>query len=295
MARILAVGVATLDIINEVEVYPAEDSEVRALAQTMRRGGNATNTLVVLSQLGHRCDWAGTWVDEPDAPLIRAEFDRYHIGTSHSRKLKQGKLPTSYITLSRASASRSIVHYRDLPEYDCEHFARIPLAEFDWIHFEGRNVSETERMLQHVRQQRPELPVSLEVEKPRDGIEHLFAYPDVLLFSAAFAQSREIPPRDLLCMIHEQTPGITLVCTLGRDGAMGMDCNGELQRSDAHPPKYLVDTIGAGDCFNAAIIHALLEDASLGRALRFACRLAGTKCGQRGFDGLGVQLPESNT
>ena len=66
MARILGVGIATLDIINTVDGYPAEDSEVRAIHQRICRGGNATNTLVVLSQLGHRCAWAGVLADEPD-------------------------------------------------------------------------------------------------------------------------------------------------------------------------------------------------------------------------------------
>ena len=36
MARILGVGIATLDIISTVQRYPAEDGEVRAIAQ--RRG-----------------------------------------------------------------------------------------------------------------------------------------------------------------------------------------------------------------------------------------------------------------
>jgi ketohexokinase len=49
------VGIATLDIINVVDTYPAENSEVRALSQQKVRGGNATNSLVVLSQLGYQC------------------------------------------------------------------------------------------------------------------------------------------------------------------------------------------------------------------------------------------------
>ncbi|VAX01070.1 hypothetical protein MNBD_GAMMA19-1040, partial [hydrothermal vent metagenome] len=55
MARVLVVGIATLDIINTVDDYPEEDTEVRASTQVMRRGGNACNTAVVLQQLGHQC------------------------------------------------------------------------------------------------------------------------------------------------------------------------------------------------------------------------------------------------
>jgi ketohexokinase len=43
MAKILAVGIATLDIINTVERYPLLDGETRALSQHKTRGGNATN------------------------------------------------------------------------------------------------------------------------------------------------------------------------------------------------------------------------------------------------------------
>ena len=43
MAHILAIGIATLDIVNTLDGYPAEDDVVRALRQRVSRGGNATN------------------------------------------------------------------------------------------------------------------------------------------------------------------------------------------------------------------------------------------------------------
>ena len=55
-------------------------------------------------------------------------------------------------------------------------FARIPLQTFEWVHFEGRNVPETLLMMQHVQRRAPDLPVSLEVEKSREGIEQLFPF-----------------------------------------------------------------------------------------------------------------------
>jgi ketohexokinase len=48
----------------------------------------------------------------------------------------------------------------------------------------------------------------------------------------------------------------------------------------------LVDTLGAGDVFNAGLIHALLEGEDPRRALALAVELAGRKCGRQGLDGL---------
>jgi ketohexokinase len=288
MANVLAVGVATLDIVNEVEAYPAEDSEVRALAQSVRRGGNASNTAVVLSQLGHSCEWAGVLVDGPDARPILGDFEKYQIGTRHCRFLPHGKVPTSYITLSRTSASRTIVHYRDLPEFEFQCFGRIPLRAFEWVHFEGRNVSETLLMMRQAGKDNPQLRVSLELEKPRDNMEKLFPHADLILFSPAVAEYCGYAPERFLQEVRRSAPDAHLVCTLGEQGAVALSSCGEFIRSEAYPPARLVDTIGAGDTFTGAMIDALLRDASLAQALPFACQLAGIKCGQAGFQGLKI-------
>jgi ketohexokinase len=288
MAHVLAVGIATLDIINEVESYPPEDGEVRALAQDIRRGGNASNTLVVLSQLGHSCEWAGVSVKEADAETIFSEFKRYGIATQYCKQLDQGKAPTSCVIVSRANASRTIVHYRDLPEYDFEAFCGIPLQDFDWLHFEGRNVPETLSMMQRVREQLPALPVSLEVEKPRQNIETLFPHADLILFSAAVARHHGFTAQQLLTETQKLAANADIVCTLGEKGAVALSRHGEAISSDAFPPQRLVDTLAAGDTFNAAMIDAFLRGAPLADALRFACQLAGNKCAQAGLHGLDV-------
>jgi len=292
MAKILAVGIATLDIVNEVDTYPDEDAEVRALAHSVRRGGNATNTLVVLSQLGHSCAWAGVLVDEADATVILDELGRYGIHSDYCRRLRQGKLPTSYITVSRANGSRSIVHYRDLPEYDADAFARIPLEEFDWLHFEGRNLAQSLHMMRHAKQCTPTLPVSLEVEKAHDGIDRLFPFADLLLFSSGFARQRGLEPAELVYRARRLAPQAAVVCSLGDRGAVGINGDGVLVAADAcHPPR-VVDTLGAGDTFNAGMIDALQQGAGLQAAMQFACALAGAKCGQSGLHDL--DIPSGN-
>jgi ketohexokinase len=288
MARILGVGIATLDVVNVVDGYPREDDEVRAVSREIRRGGNATNTLVVLSQLGHRCAWAGTLAGDDGARHVREDLAGYGIDISTSRLVDDGATPTSYIVVNDRTGSRTIVHYRDLPEYGFEDFERIDLQAFDWLHFEGRNVDDTRLMLAHAHAQAPSIPRSVEIEKPRPGIEALFNDSDVLLFSRVFARATgHDDPRRFLEDMRGRTSAPILVCTWGDGGAYGIDAEGHPCHSPAFPPPRLVDTIGAGDTFNAGVIDALLRGETPAGALTAACRLAGRKCGQEGFAGLG--------
>ncbi|GAB6042233.1 PfkB family carbohydrate kinase [Endothiovibrio diazotrophicus] len=284
MARILTVGIATLDIVNTVDGYPNEDAEVRALAQEVRRGGNATNTAAVLSRLGHATAWAGVLAIEPDTGRVLKDLERFAIDTAPCLRVEGGKLPTSYITLNRHNGSRTIVHYRDLPEYGFEQFQTLDLAGFDWIHFEGRNVEETGRMLARAREARPELPLSLEMEKTREGIEELLGLPSLLLFSRHYSIARGFDqPEELLEWTAGKAPQAELVCAWGEAGAWGRDTAGHTHHVRAHPPKKLVETLGAGDTFNAGMIDAKLRNLPLPEALEAANRLAGRKCGLHGF------------
>ncbi|MES9873319.1 MAG: PfkB family carbohydrate kinase [Candidatus Sedimenticola sp. 6PFRAG7] len=284
--RILAVGIATLDIINTVDAYPGEDQEVRASQQRLSRGGNATNTLVVLSQLGQKCDWAGVLADDPDSSYLVADLNRYNIDLGCCEAYPGGKTPTSYVSLSAATGSRTIVHYRDLPEYSAAAFEKVALEDYDWVHFEGRNVPDLALMLQRAKANG--VACSLEIEKPRAGIEELFGLPDVLLFSRAYAVEKGYDqPADFLRSVQPLiSRGGKVFLAWGEEGGAALDADGRFCSSPAFAPGQVVDTLGAGDVFNAGVIHALLCGSPVEQALEAACRLAGKKCGQEGLDGL---------
>jgi ketohexokinase len=283
MAKILAVGIATLDIINTVANYPCENDEVRVLAQQRLRGGNATNTLTVLSQLGHQCSWAGNIVDESDKAIIDEDLATHHINTDACHIISAGKNPTSYITLNQKTGSRTIVHHRDCPEYSFEHFQQIDLNDFEWIHFEGRNIEQTLLMLQWLKQHHPQIPCSLEIEKPRTDISSLFPFADLLMFSQQYAEAQgfDSASQFLDSLNLEQL----LSCTWGEQGAVAK-LQDSTYTSPAFPPEQVIDTLGAGDTFNAALIDALSRQLQISEALIYACKLAGKKCGQSGLNNL---------
>ncbi len=228
--------------------------------------------------------------DDLDKQVILDDLARYQIDSRACRCYRQGKNPTSYVILSQATGSRTIVHYRDIPEYQANDFLSINLAEFDWIHFEGRNVHETLKMLQSIKRSNPHRPISLEMEKPREDLESLLPWPDVLLFSKVYAESHgHRDPTGLFAAVRPSNPQAILVCAWGDKGAWLLQPEGSMIHAPAYHPEQIIDTLGAGDVFNAAIIDGLLQGRAAAVALDDAVHLAGIKCGRRGLDGLAGQ------
>lgn len=284
----LGVGVATLDIVLEVAAFPQEDQEVRALARSRRRGGNAANSLGLLAQLGHAATWMGVIGDDPDAQFVVEALTQDGVAHDRAVRVPGAGVPTSYVCLSQARGSRTILHYRDLPELTAAEFARVPLAGFDWVHFEGRNPQETAAMLLRARQERPQATLSLELEKPRPGLEALLGEVDVLLIGRGFAEAQGgVDPEAFLRGLLPRSGSKRAFLAWGAEGGYALGPEGVICRCPSFPPARVVDTLGAGDVFNAGVIHALLSGCDEPAALEFACCLAGYKCGQRGFEGLG--------
>jgi len=281
------VGIATVDIVNITDGYPVEDTEVRAISQHTRRGGNAANTLAVLSQLGHQCSWMGAISNDHNHNIVQQDFIRHSINTQHCQLFSGKSTPISYITLNKNNGSRTIVHYRNLPELESAPFTLMNLSDYQWLHFEARNIPETRKMLEFSRANFPNTPISIEIEKNRNEIESLFADTinkhTVYFFSSHFARQNNIDsPQALLNQYQQHLPDNLLICTWGRHGAYAMQ-NGQLYYTKAYQPAQIVDTIGAGDTFNAGFIHTYLANQDTQHALNIASQIAGKKCGMLGL------------
>ncbi|XP_075391796.1 ketohexokinase isoform X1 [Tenrec ecaudatus] len=293
--QILCVGLVVLDIINVVDKYPEEDSDSRCLSQRWQRGGNASNSCTVLSLLGAPCAFMGSLAPGHVANFVLEDLRRYSVDLRYTVSQTTGSIPISTVIINEASGSRTILHaYRNLPDVSAEDFEKVDLTRFKWIHIEGRNASEQVKMLQridhHNAGQPPEqkVRVSVEVEKPREEIFQLFGYGDVVFVSKDVAKHLGFQSAaDALRGLYSRTrKGATLICAWAEEGADALGPDGRLVHSDAFSPPRVVDTLGAGDTFNASVIFSLSQGKSVQEALRFGCQVAGKKCGLQGFDGI---------
>lgn len=77
-----------------------------------------------------------------------------------------------------------------------------------------------------------------------------------------------------------------VICAWGEDGAAAYTGSHDIVTSSVFSPERVIDTLGAGDTFNAATVLALNSGKSLKEAITYGCRVAGAKCGMRGYNGL---------
>lgn len=293
--QILCVGLVVLDIINVVDKYPEEDTDRRCLSQRWQRGGNASNSCTVLSLLGARCAFMGSLAPGHVADFVLDDLRRYSVDLQYAVLQTEGSIPTSTVIVNEASGSRTILHaYRNLPDVSAKDFEKVDLTRFKWIHIEGRNASEQVKMLQRIEEHNATQPlpqkvrVSVEIEKPREELFQLFGYGEVVFVSKDVAKHLGFRSAGeaLKGLYSRVKKGATLICAWAEEGADALGPDGQLLHSDAFPPPRVVDTLGAGDTFNAAVIFSLSKGNSMQEALRFGCQVAGKKCGLQGFDGI---------
>jgi len=201
--------------------------------------------------------------------------------------------PNSVVLASRSTGSRTIVHTNlGLPELNLQDLRKLQIADYSWIHLEGRNRENLLLMLEYLAKQQDSVKVSVEVEKVGRNFEDFIPLADVVFVSKDVAQWHGCA--DMESAISQFRPklrqGASLVVAWGEAGAAAWNLEEGLIISPAFPPPGgVLDTLGAGDTFNAAVIGCLAAKLGLASSVRTACQVAGMKVGMRGFKGLGQQ------
>ncbi|GBG29251.1 Ketohexokinase [Hondaea fermentalgiana] len=311
--NVLCVGIACVDIVDELACFPDEDSEQRSLGRIRRLGGNGANMLCTLSQFdGAKSSLmfaSAPRESDPNVAFVGDELCRFNV-TQVPVLIKEWKgtvqMPTSYILQSRLTGSRTIIHYRNIPELTCADMAgNVDLSTYTWVHFEGRSGPDLEGMLR--ASVHAGCTISLEIEKPRPPFDMLtlLRYCNVVMIGKDFVKAQGFAhAREFLVNLwsQRQTLGIKLhakiVLPWGEEGAFGIAFGENVTRDEAEAgpeiiyapaatlDKPILDSVGAGDVFNGSLVVGLLRGQPLHEAMRFACNIAGGKCTQQGLEHL---------
>jgi len=298
--RVLFVGNVCVDICVYAENYPEEDSKTRTNEVVKRRGGNAATSAIVASYLGTPNVFVvGNLGSQESTEVVRRDFDKAGVDYSYCIR-KEAPQNTSYIVLSRKTGSRTIVHHPSLPPIQARDFqdAGIPLKTIKWAHFEGRNYVQTALIMSDMHM-RYNTSISVEVEKiRRDGdIEYFIQKPYIKLIfvSKDYVKARNYDSAEAFYhafapLCDKRKDPITVVIPWGERGAYAYQVS-DLHIHEAQGIVFskaktvkVKETLGAGDTFNGAFLHAFIQGKELKESLDFANMVAGHKVAHDGFE-----------
>lgn len=272
---LLAVGRPSVDVMfSGLEGWPVLGRDVEATAMGMC-AGTSFNTPAAANRLGLRVGYVALIGNDPWSDVVRAEFEAESLPTDLLLTLDR---PSSIVSVAlNHESDRGFVTWIGGEDDDDERLARFALEIVSTVsagHLHAYAGEEPE--LTRVARERG-MTVSLdatsgpwwEAEAPLDdllgGCDLLFANE-----AEAIAMTGEPDVGRALTALARRCPAV--VIKRGADGAIGRTRDRTFE-APAEPAE-VVDTTGAGDCFNAGFLAGWLEGLAFEEAL-----VLGNVCG----------------
>ncbi len=275
--HLLCVGHIALDLIFSVSEFPDHPTKTPAHRYHRGVGGMSGNAAVALARLGAQVDFCGPVGQDEVADVFEQVLRAEGVGLAGMRRVPGASSSVSSIIVDR-HGERMIFNAKGSALDAPGPFDASVMDGIDFVLVDPRCPAWAEAALHEAR--RRGIPTMLDGEvSPRADLQRLVPLADWRVFSErgwlAYADGE---PEAMLQQLAAQDPSRRVVRTLGSQGLQWCDAQGRLQHLSAVQAGAVVDTLGAGDVFHAALGLALAEGQADEAALRFAAAAAALKC-----------------
>lgn len=311
--RVLACGLATLDVVQTVERLPAPDEKVVAHGLLVGAGGPATNAAVTCSVLGAHARLVTRVGDGAAARLVASDLAAR--GVEVLDLAAPGSSPAvSTVLVTAATGERAVVSVNATPTPAGSSAGALDaptlLAGVDAVLVDGHHLDLAVPLARAARHLG--IPVLLDGGSWKPGLETLLAHVDVAVLSADLraprpttapldgvpthgAPARHAPTHDELAAVAAVGP----LAVAQSHGGSPVEVLVAGERATVPVPAVaVVDTLGAGDVLHGALLAWWARHrgghrtgptaprlADVVAALRFATDVASRSCAAAGAHG----------
>jgi sugar/nucleoside kinase (ribokinase family) len=277
MKRFLVVGDANVDIvISGIDGFPVLGQEHSCEFFSMHLGGSSANCASCLAGLGSAVDFWGKVGGDALGDFVLRELQKRHIDVSFV--IQDPSIRTGACVALSYSSDRALISY--IASIGCLRMEDLPLerlGQFDHLHSGSIFIQHSlqdgfVRLFREAKEKG--LTTSLDsgwdpAERWQVDIQNLLPYVDYFIPNEA--EILQITGMQSVENAVEELSRITsnIVVKRGKEGALARAGN----RVWLAPGFKIeaVETTGAGDCFNAGLLYALIEKGQeLPEALQFA-------------------------
>ena len=275
--QVVGIGANVYDTLMVLPHYTEEDKKQQADAVSVAGGGPCATGIVAAAKLGAACAFLGTVSADVAGDFLLADFARYGVDTTLVGRAENCRAFTSYVMLSRASASRTIVFDRgNVPPLLLSDAQKDAIRAADVLLVDGNELSAAVEGARMARESGT--LVVYDAGGRYEGVENLLPLADYLIPSEEFALAESGKPNaaEAAVALYERYRPRAVIITQGKAGGTFYD-GSTLCTYPAMPAK-VVDSNGAGDVFHGAYAAALTRGMDAYRACLFSSAVSALKC-----------------
>jgi ribokinase len=280
-ASIAVVGNAAVDLTFAVERYPGPNEKCSATAFSRSAGGQGVNMAIVAACLGADSRLISKAGADEDGAFIISELARRGVRADGVVREAGGRTPLVSIVIDRAQGTRACVHDKTgMTPLRVDELALEMAKGVQIVLMDGRFPAVCLAVASLARSQGARIAVTL--ERMSDQNRNLGASADVLIMPAtlvlALHPGADIVTAGRLCRDDLCTP--CLVATRGAEGCVVFSPD-SVRILNGFPAE-VVDSVGAGDAFAAALSLGMAWGWPVDKAAEF-----GNYVGARACEGTG--------
>jgi len=233
--KVVGMGSAGMDYLAEVASFPKPDDKMRTENLELQGGGNCGNALTAAARLGMLPTIVSKIGADSVGDAILAEFEADGVNTDYMLRSECGKSPFTYIIVDRETNTRTCIHTPgeafSVDEMTSE-LIDVVLQDASAVYFDGR-LAEAALLLAKEAKMRG-IPVLVEAERLRPGLDELLGQADYIVTSAKFPRewTGKDSIDDAMVSIMDRLPDVSWIATtLGSKGALLLE---QLDDSECH-------------------------------------------------------------
>eukprot|EP00898_Chlorokybus_atmophyticus_P005216 jgi/Chlat1/5696/Chrsp38S05542 len=230
--KVVGIGGAGIDYVATVKKYPLPDDKIRSEDLKILGGGNVGNALTAAARLGLAPYIITKLADDAMGDDMLSDFEREGVNTSCAVVSKGGRSPFTYIIVDQDTKTRTCIHQPGTPPLKLSEMSEglmdRALEDAKLVYFDGR-LPECALKLAIEANARG-LPIVVEAERPREGLNDLLGFADYVITSKTFPEAwtnASALGDALLAMAGKLPHAKFIVSTLGDQGAVMLERAGD--------------------------------------------------------------------
>ncbi|KAI3409535.1 PfkB domain-containing protein [Psidium guajava] len=228
---VVGFGGICLDYLAVVSTFPKPDDKTRSRSMKVQGGGDAANALTCLARLGVTARLISKIADDVHGRSLLEELRADGVDASFLVVAEDGRTPFSYVIVDQSTRTRTCIFTPGFPLMEPADISPALTSAVEGARFVYFDARYTDTAIVVAKEAvRQNIPILLDAEKKRRGLDDLLELSDYVVCSAKFPKAwTEAPsmPSALISMLLRLPKLKFAIVTLGEHGCLMLERSSE--------------------------------------------------------------------